>query len=655
MSLLVHLPLNGNLNNYGLSDLTFSALSTNTSVNNQGKIGKCYNNNSNTEGGLVSNNIIDLSTTQSMFCWVNFTSLMSNSELGAGLVTQHRYTNNRGMGLTIKYVSSTTGYLSVNTGNGSARTYNTYISTTLMQAGNWYHVGYTYDGSNIRLYVNGVLEKTQSFTGMSVPADYIAVFAWSLNSSITNGVHNNYKLNGMLNDIRIYNHCLSPKEVKEISKGLIVHYPLDDIIQPNLIPNQGQYTESNPYILTTTVNDGNRWLQNSAFEVKPSTTYTYSVCCDGEIASSHLGAQGTFSMWLYLCNDGTSKNWQSGQYDAARLFLSNNNNHKQIGNRHIWTYTTTANEKYMSIRMNNYGTGGVTHNYWNFKVEEGNVCTLWLPNVNDSQYNESNFGTKTIYDCSGCGHDGTVTGTLNLSNDSPRYQNNTKFTNLSYIQYKLPSNSYHITYSFWVKASTFYGYGALNIQKGNPSGGDSPWFSFNTERVGLWAYFGGISPNYTKAGNSLSTNTWYHVVYVWNNGVARFYLNGIAQGNAVTYNREYIPYSTYSTLGNSFTGTSWSGTKFEGSVSDFRVYCTALSADDILELYNTSAFITNNGTTECYEFDETGSNPIINKTGIVSVGNLYEDGVGEDTKMNLDTEQTKFGSDFITSKQFNEI
>jgi hypothetical protein len=67
-----------------------------------------------------------------MFCWFKFTSLNSSSSLGGNLVSQHRYASNAGMGISIKYVSSTTGYLSVNTGNGSSRTYNTYCGTTLL-------------------------------------------------------------------------------------------------------------------------------------------------------------------------------------------------------------------------------------------------------------------------------------------------------------------------------------------------------------------------------------------------------------------------------------------------------------------------------------------------------------------------------------------
>lgn len=237
MALQVWLPLLGNLDNQGLSDLRFSLVSGSPiSVDASGKIGSCYKNTANT-GGIVSDKTIDLGQNQSMFCWFKFTSLTSASSLGGCAVSQHRHSNNSGMGITIKYVSQTTGYLSVNTGTKTGRTYNTYTGTTLLQANTWYHGGYTFDGSTIRIYLNGKLEKEHAFSGMYVPADYLMVFCWSLNGSTGSAIYEAYHLIGSVNDVRIYDHCLSDKEVKEISKGLVMHYPLNDPYIGNLIPN----------------------------------------------------------------------------------------------------------------------------------------------------------------------------------------------------------------------------------------------------------------------------------------------------------------------------------------------------------------------------------------------------------------------------------
>ena len=69
-------------------------------------------------------------------------------------------------------------------------------------------------------------------------------------------------LNGFLNDVRIYDHCLSDKEVEEISKGLVLHYKLDD-----------PYAESST-IITSIIND---------------TAYNSSIGKYGYNAESNLG------------------------------------------------------------------------------------------------------------------------------------------------------------------------------------------------------------------------------------------------------------------------------------------------------------------------------------------------------------------------------
>ena len=227
MALQVWLPLNGNLNNLGVSNLKFSVYQSTTTVNSAGKIGSCYGNNSYTSGGIVSDSTINLGNYVSMFCWVKMTSFYSSSNL-TGILGQHRYSACEGLGITMRYASATTGYLSINTGNGSGRTYNTYYGSTLLNAGTWYHVGFTYNNGAITFYVNGKPDGTATYANKNIE-DYIQLFCWSFNSSsITNEIHGNYKLDGFLNDVRIYDHCLSEREVYEIAKGLVVHYPLND-------------------------------------------------------------------------------------------------------------------------------------------------------------------------------------------------------------------------------------------------------------------------------------------------------------------------------------------------------------------------------------------------------------------------------------------
>ena len=41
-----------------------------------------------------------------------------------------------------------------------------------------------------------------------------------------------------------------------------------------------------------------------------------------------------------------------------------------------------------------------------------------------------------------------------------------------------------------------------------------------------------------------------------------------------------------------------------GDISDVRMYATALSAEDIKELYNTSAYVSDNGTLLTYNVEE---------------------------------------------------
>lgn len=215
---LVWLPLNGSWDNYGNSDLIFKpAANSHWSWQYAGPVYPAtYFSNSYTSGGAVSDKSILLGKQQSFFCWGRIDQFLSTSDLAGSFGGQHRYPSNTGLGLNIKYNNDTSGYLTVSTGTGSARTFNTYCGSTLLTAKTWYHLGYTYDGTTIRLYVNGKLDGEHKVGDLSVPADYINIGVWSYNNSGTTAFETNYQLSGCEQDVRIYNTVLTEKEILKL-------------------------------------------------------------------------------------------------------------------------------------------------------------------------------------------------------------------------------------------------------------------------------------------------------------------------------------------------------------------------------------------------------------------------------------------------------
>lgn len=82
-------------------------------------------------------------------------------------------------------------------------------STTAVTAGQFYHVAGSYDGSTVRLYVNGVLE-SQQFAGFSLDYGTRPVFIGSTEESW------NGRLNGVVDELQIFNRALSSAEIQAI-------------------------------------------------------------------------------------------------------------------------------------------------------------------------------------------------------------------------------------------------------------------------------------------------------------------------------------------------------------------------------------------------------------------------------------------------------
>lgn len=568
MSLQVWLPLNGNLNNQGLSDVTVT--NNGATVDSNGKIGSCYS--FNTGKHLTVTRPIAIAKEISYSCWVRLSSWNEKFDCIISMETGTEWKNNRA---TLCRDGSST-HLTWNIANGSSNS--RISSSTSLSLNTWYHIACTYNGAKLRIYVNGV-EDSSADTSLVPNYD-------SANLYIGADSGNTQYLNGCLNDVRIYDHCLSAKEVKEISKGLICHYLMNQPEQspnlstlPSYIPDfpsaagTGVFSASTDGIsrrLTCTTS-GNGGRYNSCFSNSvrlENTTYTWSIDIRASKSMSvSIGLEGGGEVDVNLTTD-----WQRLSKTAV---LSTNTYSAFI----LYPGNAAAVGDWVEVKL--------------LKVEKNNFATSWSPCSSDYPKWPNNIE----YDCSGYKNDGNRIGGISLSNSptSIRYESHYSFDgdtgciqipNLSTLA---PSGEF--TMNCWVYHDDTWSSKDWETIFGGPSGFELDAKYKATNSPVLRAYSWGDEQV------AYELNRWNMITMTRNASETKFYINGELK---ITGSAGTIP------SGNYFVG-AWrtsSEQNYKGKISDFRLYSTVLSVEDIKELYNTSASIDKNGNMYAYEFKE---------------------------------------------------
>jgi hypothetical protein len=182
MSLLIWLPLHGNLTNYGVLPVNFTLASGGglSAASSGGKTdAACYSRTSANSASYIMSDIgVTLSNDFSMACWCYATTPGAQTSANA-VLTNHNHEDCSGAGITLRYESATDCRISCNTGNGSQRTFRDFYGTTNIY-GAWHHLCLTYDKSatQYKLYVDGVCEKTFTY-GNSAKNNKFNIFDWS--------------------------------------------------------------------------------------------------------------------------------------------------------------------------------------------------------------------------------------------------------------------------------------------------------------------------------------------------------------------------------------------------------------------------------------------------------------------------------------------
>jgi hypothetical protein len=130
----------------------------------------------------------------------------------------------------------------------------------------------------------------------------------------------------------------------------------------------------------------------------------------------------------------------------------------------------------------------------------------------------------------------------------------------------------------------------------------------------------------TKTACSISacgTGSWVHYVITGKPGEVKSYINGERKTNAAIGEGLSLDPWRYLYLGACSAG----GVLRDGDIywGDVRYYSTALSEDDVLELYQTKAYISDKGGIECGEFIEGADSARITTSYAIEANEFYEE------------------------------
>lgn len=223
--LVLHLPLTGNVHNQGLLDEEVE-IQQNLVWSDVGKLGKCIQFNGNTNQILSFANVPKKTNNFTWACWVkqiNRTSTTYNS------TTQYVLSNGRDCGAIGFNIFIHDGILTIHMGSGAndgsmTSTTNSRIQIQELSLNTWYHICCAVNDNNVMVYIDGTLIKILPLIEINFRSDresYFTIGKMAYGHYYTTSY---FPFDGYVQDVRVYDTCLSPRQVKEISKGLVCHY-----------------------------------------------------------------------------------------------------------------------------------------------------------------------------------------------------------------------------------------------------------------------------------------------------------------------------------------------------------------------------------------------------------------------------------------------
>ena len=566
------MPLDGNINNQGLSDVKIHGAPTSWQ---EGKIGKCAKFNGDYK-------IIYTETTHEFDYTDNFSWACWVLPVYSGTTYQYIFSVGR-----VDYGSYGYGARLVSATRINIRYGNVEWGISC-EASKWIHIAFVKQDKNIRIYKNGSLYGSTTYGGAT--PTYTESVGLALGCFRYN-VGNRYPSFCSINDFRLYNAPLTDHQVKEISKGLVCHYPLGEIDGKiggrNILRNSKnlaslslkdtlakvERTDTNCKLSLASGVASNSWYAiYTDFTIEKNQSYTASI----EIETVNLASESK-GCHFTAAKIPPNSSWS----DFAKVDF------KTPGKYH-YTFNSGDNT---SVRIALGVQGDGSSNYViakNLKLEKGTSATSWTPAPEDN----TSFYNNIIYDTSGYCNNGSVTDSTcpTWSSDTPRYKGSYVFNgNNQYLKFQNPitSSSTDFTISCWVKFDDTTGNSTICTMRTAVGNGIALFKIGNKIRFDDNAQF-------TFSDYTISANAWTHVVVTRLSSCKKLYVNGILKQTVNTVGDMKL-ISNVGTIGASSQGGDGISNYLNGQLSDFRIYATALDNQTIEELYKVGASVDNNG------------------------------------------------------------
>lgn len=658
MSLLVWLPLTKDIKNYGLSDINFKTNGA-TLATNEGKIGPCHYLNGKTIS--CSNfTLLETATEFSACCWVKFTSFPTAGNNAYCICLNNTSTSN------YKFIL---GVFSASDSDGTTASFRLNIlsksSISGLKLNKWYHLAVCISGTTGYMYIDGELKKT--VTGLtSTAATNLVIGGRSTNAAGT--TFTGVSASAYYNDIRIYNHCLSQKEIKTISKGLIAHYPLrdqyaeptknillyptpvgsyapawDTSLHPSAIQVSNWSTGYNSGVSTPAVGYHGHWqlIDNIPTIVFPELNTQFSkahrwlgvssLANASNNLTSLIGAGNTYTISFEAKSSVPGMTVQTGMYykltsTSGKGFQDGKTNFIVDTTWKRYTVTKTLSTTADSSspgQLYFYGHFGSVEGISyirNIQLEVKNHATPYTLNERSSGY---------VSDCSGNEYNLNFVNNsfLPFVNDSSRNRYCIEIANgaTNYLSCNSAFFPYDaVTINCWFKtSSSIAGAGNYHIPFASANGHYEISIEGTSGKLRGGFYVNGVRQCITTSGDNICDGQWHMLTLTYDGTVIRRYLDGQEiTGSSTTITGTLSGGNKLLTIGHYGTDSTY-GNK-NSFMSDVRLYATALTGEEIEQLYNSAAQIDNSQNLYAYEFYELDTSSI-NKNGVVKTGSFSSD------------------------------